>query len=122
MTNKITLANLHEHTEQQVYDYIVAHLRNQGEKSEGAGGCSYLTVDGLKCAAGCLISEEEYDSSVEGYPWEGLVLIGIAPLAHKELIGNFQHIHDMREVSNWEYRFKRLADEFGLVYTEVTSS
>lgn len=124
----ITLATLKDATEQQVFDQVVAHLRKQGEKSTVAGSnqCKYRTTrtaeDGqavpLMCAAGCLISDEEYnprmDSSDMGSSWESLVAYGVIPDHHKNLIQRLQNTHDGSNPEFWEADFAHIADVFGL--------
>ena len=59
---KITLSTLSEATEQQVFDQVKNHMLTQMKKSmlESNGDpCAYRGFDGLQCAAGCLMSDEE---------------------------------------------------------------
>jgi len=47
----------------RVYD----HLMTQNEKSiDGVGNCKYRSPDGMMCALGCLIPDEEYKITTEG--------------------------------------------------------
>ena len=67
---KITLTTLAEATQQQVFDQVATHLLvDQREKSytlddDGDDQCAYKMEDDkgntLKCAVGCLISDDEY--------------------------------------------------------------
>lgn len=52
-------------TPQQAFDTTVAHILTQGvpaisKPEKGPTTCMYKTESGLKCAAGCLISDEDY--------------------------------------------------------------
>lgn len=123
----ITLKTLSTATAQEVYDQVVAHLRKQGKKSyidpalvngDVQAGCLYRGPDGLQCAAGCLISDEEYKSEMEGKPWSDVVHHGLAPINHEELIDNLQRIHDSEVIECWEGEFAALARSRGLVYKE----
>lgn len=52
-----------ELTAQSIFDTVAWHLIKQGRPAwakNGSGGCMYRTPDGLKCAIGCLIADDEY--------------------------------------------------------------
>lgn len=116
----ITLATLEEATAQEVFDQVVNHLRKQNKQSLANSKCLYRYGD-LKCAAGCLISDEEYHRDMEGSTWLILVdKLGI-PNAHESLIFALQDIHDnggyeWRDFSEIEHRFKDLAEQLNLSY------
>lgn len=110
-------------TPQEIFDYVVARLRAQGEKSEGActrlnlepyGGCLYRGPRGLKCAAGHLIPDAFYDPDMEGR--------GVAKIPYfldwskeaRQLVDRLQVIHDNHAVCDWEMSFAELAEDFGL--------
>ena len=113
----ITLATLEEKTAQEVFDYIVAHLRKQGKKSFANGRCRYR-YRGLRCAAGCLIGEDEYVRQMENLSWSNLVHLGLVPTDHlKHLISEMQHVHDRYGEDGWEYGSQEKAHEFNLTYT-----
>lgn len=120
----ITLANLHEATEQQIFDQVVAHLRKQGQRSLAGSPqhCVYLNPYGLKCAAGCLIADEEYTPNMEGDPWGNLVSKGKVPRDNQNFIIELQRIHDGTEPPFWEDKFKELAHEYNLEYTPPTNT
>ena len=119
----ITLETLPKATSQEVFDQVVTHLRQQGEKSISnviPHQClyRYKKEDGttLKCAAGCLISDEEYVAKrMEGSCW--LDLHKMTPHRHEGLIHSLQVCHDDNEVRDWEQKFQLIADEFNLTYT-----
>ena len=111
----ITLATLPEATAQEVYSQVRKHLLTQKMKSiEEGKGCVYRGPDGLMCAAGCLISDEEYREDMERQPWSFLVSRGLAPKEHKELIGKLQRIHDVAVEADWEHCLNKLAADFNL--------
>ena len=113
----ITTNNLHLHTEQQVFDYIAHHLLEQQEHSLNADGeCVYHSEDGLKCAAGCLIPDEDYCEELEDSHWSFLTAVGRVNEAHAEIIARMQSLHDKSAVRLWGQRLKELAQERGLVY------
>jgi hypothetical protein len=111
-------------TAQETFDAIVAHLRRQGEKSEGdeTVGCAYRGERGLKCAVGCMIPDELYTLVMEGENVTGghvlpvLKSLGVDLCAAQAL----QTIHDDHPVEEWESRFRDLAVALNLTYTEPT--
>jgi len=51
-----------------VFDRVKTHLLSQGKRAlDEAQNCYYRSPDGLKCAVGCLITDENYDRNLEGY-------------------------------------------------------
>jgi len=110
----ITLATLPKATSQEVFDQVALHLMTQGEPSMVYGACAYDDKEGMKCAAGCLISDEEYDPKFEGRPWNQLVRAGKVPMAHRELIRSLQKIHDTIAPNLWKGDLLVLAEVYRL--------
>jgi hypothetical protein len=102
---------------QEIFDTVVTHLRKQGCCAESAvGHCMYRAPNGLKCAAGCLITDNEYSLAMEGKPF-----FKIAPprlKEHTNLICDLQSVHDSIEIQNWENRFAYIAANHYLKYTK----
>lgn len=120
MEKQITLATLPQATAQEVFDQVASHLLKQGEKSGHATSsspssfyCSYREGN-LKCAAGCLIGDEEYSMDMENSMWSTLVSIGAAPPDHMGLIGRLQAVHDRVGTRHWPRELRAVASEFGL--------
>ena len=124
----ITLATLPHATAQQVFDQVSSHLLAQGKRSADeskyqplvngqADACMYRGPQGLKCAAGCLIGEGEYNYNMECRGWDTLVRHGVVPPAHQELIVQLQSIHDSCRPSKWSEALDRLATRMGLKFT-----
>lgn len=119
---KITLKNLHEATAQEVFDQVKNHLITQNEQSVNSDGlCVYRNVDGLSCAAGCLISEEEYSPDFEKNLWGDLINMRLVSSAHSDLIGELQQIHDQwgengEEGMNMADLLAGCAENHGLVF------
>ena len=126
----ITLKTLPQATSQQVFDHVVNHLLTQNEKAGVVGGeieeaelgngCRYR-LNNLKCAAGCLIGDEEYRGTFEGFDWKYLVETSAVPDAHSELIVKLQRIHDDNEPEEWPYFLKQLAESEGLTFNWRTN-
>jgi hypothetical protein len=109
-------------TAQETFDRVVTHLRTQGRPAMSIGGtCAYLTAEGLKCAAGCLVPEGS--RLQEGTKIISQVDYGMAPLKFPALIGELQRAHDQptenqRPLSEWAVkcaaRCVRVAEDFDL--------
>lgn len=62
----ITTRNLHEHTAQEVFDFVCTKVLEQGRPSVkrapdgGLGGCLYRGDDNCKCALGHVIDDADY--------------------------------------------------------------
>ena len=108
-------------TPQEVFDKVVAHLRAQGCKAENKDTCLYRGPGGTKCAAGCLIDDEDYRSSFEGSTFDRALRrvpsLQVKLGEHESLIMALQRVHDRFEVYDWECSFAHTAGLFGLVYT-----
>ena len=104
----ITLKNLGEATPIEVFNQAKEHLLKQMKKSvtEDGYSCMYHSFDGLKCAAGCFIADDEYDEQVEGKSW-GQVSNRFSDrfvdiFSHEALISQLQFIHDNHPTEEWE--------------------
>jgi hypothetical protein len=108
----ITLKTLEQATTQEVFDQVAKHLLTQNKQSEGEHNngltCMYRSPDGLKCAAGCLIGDDEYLSHWERRSWGFVSRVG-GVTKHIDLISSLQSIHDDCEPSQWLVRLKELA-------------
>lgn len=119
----ITMKNLHLATEQQVFDQAAKHLLTQNAKALAwSGGCQYrlLLDDGtvLKCAVGCFIANDEYDTQIEGLLYgscnfnEFFGFKGEAP--HLILLRRLQNLHDNHSVDIWKEKLEQIALDFNL--------
>jgi hypothetical protein len=136
-----------EATMQAVYDKVVTHLIRQGRPSlelpddgrfDEEAGCLYRSPDGLACAIGCLISDDDYVDDIEHQSAESLLSpkvfspkavrdltlfpesIRTGPTA--EMIKDLQVIHDNAALDaegkfilpKLRSHLRRLADRFDL--------
>jgi hypothetical protein len=119
-------------TAQEIFDHVVTHLRRQGQQCLGqnpnstviAGdNCLYRGTNNFKCAAGCLIDDDEYKTEMEGRDIE--MVLGLPDcnvnlrkrlLPHIGLIAALQRIHDARQPNEWETRWWDLAEKHSLNY------
>ncbi len=115
----ITLETLPQATKQEVFDQVARHLLSQKvasrhptrfiKESDGEGICMYRSPAGLKCAAGCLIGDDEYDEHFENHTWISLVVDKKVPSNHLHLISRLQTIHDTTDPSIWKDGLEKLA-------------
>ena len=119
------LSDLKSMTSKEVFNHVKNHLLTQGVRSllsyreSKAVGCAYRdNGKQLKCAAGCLISDQEYDSSIEGNTWTTLVNSGKVPSEHSMLIDELQRIHDVSSPEDWESELNSLEEKINSEYYE----
>ena len=118
----ITVKTLHQATAQEVFDQIAEHLLKQGKKSQTiTGSCKYRGPDGLRCAAGCLLGDDEYDPQFEDRTWWTVlsmlsVTYGISVYSHDALISQTQEIHDSYTPDEWRSLLSKLATKFDLEF------
>lgn len=104
---------------QLVFDTVAEHLLKQGKQSFYIDNnfvevCAYRGHGGLKCAAGCLIPDEQYDSSIESIGWCKLVYDRVVSHNCLDLISDLQHIHDTVNPKDWLLCLHEYADKKGL--------
>lgn len=99
-------------TEQDIFDKVTEHLLTQNQRASNGVLCQYRTENGLKCAVGCLIPDEQYSYELEYRP---IWFLGdkISPIFHKyhDLLTLLQQIHDRINVEGWKNALKSLANE-----------
>lgn len=123
----ITLATLKDATAQQVFDQVATHLLKQNEQSRShdAFRCFYRNENGLMCAAGCLIADDEYTPEMDkgisygGGSWSSMVNQGTVPPDHRNLISYLQRLHDNIDPSLWVSELHRVAKNEGLVFNHA---
>ena len=96
---------------------VSKHLLTQMKKSinpRNPGICVYHSDSGLKCAAGCLISDEEYTSRMSSLGWDLLCRTYDVDQKHGNLIYHLQSIHDGSEPIEWAAELAELAARFTL--------
>lgn len=124
-------------TPQELFDTVVGNLRKQGGKAlldqeqlktliAAEGTCAYRAKDGKKCAAGGLLTDQEYKPAMEGNNL--FVVMELSP-SFKERVGDdcsllrdLQDVHDRFTVVNWERGFRDIAQAHGLIYAPPSAS
>lgn len=110
----ITLKTLPQATAQEIFDQVARHLLTQNEQSvDEVGNCLYRCGK-LKCAAGCLIADDEYSAAFEGDLWNSLVATNGITEKHRLLIQTLQCTHDDFAPPEWSVLLGDLAERFGL--------
>lgn len=104
-------------TKQETFDIVVSALRIQGCKSRKGLRCAYRGNNGLKCAVGHLIPDEDYSAEFECLsPYHKSIRPVLKNLGHDiDLCAQLQAIHDISD--NWEYKWQELARKHDLIYT-----
>ena len=104
-------------TNQEAFDVMVRHLRKQGRQARRdiGGPCRYRAENGLKCAVGALIPDDEYSRSLE-FHGVGEIYADVPSLQSiaLDLLEEMQMIHDHDQVSTWEDSFSAAAKRLGL--------
>lgn len=114
----ITLKTLNKSTGQEVFDQVAKHLLTQKTQSKIGSKFRYRGDLGLKCAAGCLIADDEYRPEFEGKIWGTLTYeyTPVFPKKHRALIQQLQNIHDSHRPTDWESSLQKLAGSSGLEF------
>lgn len=116
------------YSEQETFNMVVAGLRAQEWRKSSAGrdrfggaACKYRGPNGLKCAAGHLIPDEQYSPDLEGGCVDELVRrVPALRLHNMALVVQCQTYHDWsKSPEDMEAHFKRLAARFGLEFPEA---
>lgn len=125
----ITLATLQGASAQNILNQVWEHLieQNAACKDEITDKCLYRSPDGLKCAVGCLIADDEYEDWMdntdedEGSGWLAMATRLNQP-KHRVLIADLQAVHDSNsyphDVVEWKQNFKDVAEKHGLEMPE----
>ena len=120
------------YTLQDAFDKMVRHLLSQGKRSygnipdeadhPGTEGCLYRGPDGLMCAVGCLISDEDYDPRMENSTplmpsmemWMAANFAEDIRERAESVLSWVQDIHDNIEPEGWEDALRKAAGLYDL--------
>jgi hypothetical protein len=103
---------------------VANHLLHQGRRAVDENNeCVYLSEDGLKCAAGCLLPEEHYDEDIEGaYVTDEQVIehfnmagVNLREQANLDLIRKLQTVHDDSDPKDWYDKLMDIAADESFV-------
>ena len=109
---------------QAIFNKVVQHLRKQGSQAVDDNGCLYRSLDGKKCAIGCLIPDELYNQNIERCGVRSLSHIFLANCIpgyspdDEEFLSRLQRVHDNSLIEEWETMLERVAFDFSLEMPE----
>lgn len=113
-------------TNQEIFDKVAKHLITQSAKSINHPDwfCRYRADNGLKCAVGCLIKDEDYRSDIEGQSICQIskVFTNIDIDESIELLRSLQHCHDSFYVTNWKQKLIEIGKFYNLTLPDCLSS
>lgn len=130
----ITLNNIHNFTDQEVFDYVTEQLLIQNKRSGTDTKCFYRSSDGSKCAVGLMMDDyrKEFDyckqiQNIEGrMVWTSIPLVRILKDFYPNAVPRFrllnvlQYIHDYFEPEEWQIIFPEVRKElFNNVYSPL---
>ena len=111
-------------TNQEIFDRVIARLREQGGPAlDEEGDCRYRAeVNGrvLMCAVGCLIADEHYSESLEGKSVDDDVEVreavkaSIGAVRTWALLNDLQRAHDFTWTNGDPSCFREVAEEYNL--------
>lgn len=113
----VSLKTLSQYSKQAVFDHVAEHLFAQNKQCSDItfGRCRYFH-NGLRCAAGCLIAEDEYTPGFENKSWETLIRHNLVPEDHFELIVDLQRVHDLYKPNTWLRQLYLVAQKHALIW------
>lgn len=118
----ITLKNIAEASLQDIFDQAANHLLTQMKQSRNNSTCLYRSDDGLKCAVGCFIEDDEYIEDMEGECVESLIVNGRMSSISRDrlkLLDALQSMHDSSiDPDQWSSELEGIAAEFNLNFTK----
>ena len=138
----ITLKTLKSASLQDIFDQAAKHLLTQMAVSRYYAldweywadslddvPCAYRGADGLQCAVGCFMADDEYQGSFETVSWQGLLDNGLLAkygftVENEDhpavtLLRQLQPIHDYSLPSEWAGQLERLAERNRLEFKGV---
>jgi hypothetical protein len=111
-------------TAQELFDTVAKHLLTQNAKSRDGGDlCFYRDPNGLKCAVGCLIPDDEYRPEMENRTVAGMLYYRPELLTRErfeeiesniDLLTDLQIVHDDRKIEMWREELRIVANHFEL--------
>ena len=119
----MTHSKIPKRSKQEIFDFVVNHLRLQGKKPLNEHGtCAYRGENNRKCAAGCLIPDDSYSPDMEGEAWgSGVATRDLSlEIGFVNLVTDLQVVHDVSSVQHWEKMLESMAKNHGLIYTPVS--
>lgn len=91
-------------TPKEIFNTVVTHLYTQKKQAydNRNNTCAYRTPEGLKCAIGCLIPDDDYDYRMDGIDSQGFYLGG----SMEAIVANFPNNIPSYFKDNFDFLFK----------------
>lgn len=105
---------------QLVFNTVAKHLLKQGKAALHGRSCRYRTDDGLKCAVGVLIPDQNYTVEMEGLPVRTISDKLPFSATHEDmaLLVYLQSAHDTAlkdsGIEAWKAKMRRIAADYKL--------
>ncbi len=118
-------------TNQEIFDKVAAHLLTQNARSYYEMSCRYRGPNGLRCAVGCLITDEAFKYELEGQSASNTMVknalkksLGMTRMTVKTvgLLMRLQSIHDCNTPESWEQELKNEAAHHGLQFNHTPTA
>ena len=102
-----------------IFKRVAKHMLAQDKQSLNGSDCAYKSPEGLKCAVGCLINDENYTEALENIPADQPQIrkavsdsIG-QPVGSQdaEWLTELQHIHDYDPPTDWKWLLNSFAEK-----------
>ncbi len=106
-----------------IFHKAAEHLLTQGKQSRRTTGCAYRGDGGTMCAIGALISDEHYDSVLEGktasepcvvQAVEASLGVSIVDTDTLRLMFHLQQVHDATTPDWWAAELQSVAHEYNI--------
>ena len=111
----ITMDNVNEASQQEVFDQVARHLLRQGEQSTTEdNGCAYRGDNGLMCAVGCLMTDRQYTITYCDFEEHTASSLPGVNGSTGELLDELQLIHDGSDPLLWGQELSKLAHRYHL--------
>jgi hypothetical protein len=105
----------------EIFEKVKTHLLTQKEWSRGSRGCMYRGPNGLKCAIGALITDECYNTELEGRSADAYEVVEALKCSGIEVgpgdthfLCQLQGIHDANSPDRWPGILNDIAKEYDL--------
>lgn len=111
----ITMDNVNEATQQEIFDQVAAHLLRQNERSRTEkNGCAYRGDNGLMCAVGCLMTDEQYKLIYRSFESKVASALPGVDGSTGALLDELQGVHDSSEPLFWCQDLSKIARRYEL--------
>jgi len=105
---------------------LTQNARSQHQNKFGDIKCAYRGENGMMCAAGCLLTDEQAQRAGEGIGWQQICKLhqDINDLysGSEKIIMELQYVHDIVLVSEWTSSLRGIASRYCLDHSILYKS